>query len=200
MLAVVYRSCGTAYRFHLQELRSGTDRPSHSFGKWLQTYTGHHPRRVESSTAPRRKSEIAFYGATGGGEDYVVGIATRLSAGRSWARIPVGTKDLLYPEKRPVRIWGVYRVLSREKISRSVNLAIHLHPVPKSRISGAMLLLPYTPSWRGQWQLYCFCLTFVHRVLTLALADKKRYLSADGFLSTLITLCGTVYCVCNFLW
>lgn len=80
---------------------------------------------------------------------------------------------IFFTQKRPVRIWGGYRFLSREKSSRSVNLAIHLHPVPRSRISGAMLLLPYMPSWRGQWQLYCFCLTCVHSVLTLTLADKN---------------------------
>jgi len=79
-----------------------------------------------------------------------------------------------------------------------VNVTIHLHSVPRSRISGAMLLLPYTPSWRGQWQLYCFCLTFVHSVLTLSDTDKKRYLSADGSLSTFIPLCGSGYCFLNF--
>jgi len=45
----------------------GPDRPSHRFGKRLQTCTGHHPRRVESSTAPRRKSEISLSGSRGGG-------------------------------------------------------------------------------------------------------------------------------------
>ena len=34
-----------------------------------------------------------------------------------------------------------------------VKLIIHLHPVSRLRMTGVILLLPYTPSWRAERQL-----------------------------------------------
>jgi len=42
------------------------------------------------------------------------------------------------------------RAASRGLSGRGVELTINLHLVPRLRMSGAIPLLPYMPSWRGQ--------------------------------------------------
>ena len=59
--------------------------------------------------------------------------------------------------KRPDRLWGPFSLLfngywiSLLGLQRpAVKLSTHLHLVPSLRMSGAILLLPYMPSWRGE--------------------------------------------------
>ena len=58
-------------------------------------------------------------------------------------------------------IQWVQRVLSPGVSSRGVKRTIRVHPVPRLRLSGALLYYTYVPSWRIQGQHY---FTFVLRL------------------------------------
>ena len=48
--------------------------------------------------------------------------------------------------------------LSQGQSGRGVKLTTHVHLVAKLRMSGGVPLVPYTPSWRGQGQIYIYLL------------------------------------------
>jgi hypothetical protein len=94
-------------------------------------------------------------------------MATRLRAGRSCVKIPVGARDLslrnvqtgagAHPAPFSVGAWA----FSRSSTSRGLNLTTHLHQVSRLRTSGAVPLLPRMPSCSGHGQLLtakCACI------------------------------------------
>ena len=74
-----------------------------------------------------------------------VGIVTRLRAGRSGVRIPVGARLFFSSPERPDLLWGPSSLLfAWGKNVRGVSLTSHLHLVPKFRLSGAVPPLVYS--------------------------------------------------------
>ena len=43
-----------------------------------------------------------------------------------------------------------------------MRVTTHVHPVPRIRMCGAIPLLPYIPSWLGQWEVYCNFSSLTH--------------------------------------
>jgi hypothetical protein len=92
------------------------------------------------------------------------GITTRLRAGRSGVRILADTRHSFLATRRdrlcrpPSVPSNGYRGPFPSVKRRSVNLNTHRHLAPRLKISGAIPLLPYTPSWRTQGQLYFYCI------------------------------------------
>ena len=167
MLVAVYRSCGTAWRSHLQDFNSGSDRPSPNVRR-LQSCPGHNPRREKSSTALRRNSEIMLYEATGvgRGEDSELGFEwTVLSSNSVMGKrfsVPrnVQSGSGAYPKGTEFCLWI--------KAVGAWTLSFTSIQYRGQELEELCLHSPHTLSWRGQWQLYCFCLTFIHKVLKLS--------------------------------
>jgi hypothetical protein len=71
------------------------------------------------------------------------------SPGRSW--------EFFSSPPDPDLLWDPSNLLSKGtrdsfvggKAARGVKLTTHFHPLPRSRMRGAILPLPNTPSWRG---------------------------------------------------
>ena len=91
-------------------------------------------KQFENSTENRYCSSVSS----------AVGTANRLRAVKSGVRIQVGTRDFLFCRMFRLALEPGYR----GKSGRSVKLTIHLHPVPRLGMSGAM------PTWRGQGKIY----------------------------------------------
>ena len=83
-----------------------------------------------------------------GSANSVKGIATRLQAGLSGMRMPVGTRDFLFP-KMPRQLWGspshlLIRVPCFVSAGTLVKLNAHFYLEPKLEMSGSLpLLLQY---------------------------------------------------------
>jgi hypothetical protein len=108
---------------------------------------------------------------------YTASIVTGLQAGRAGGgggSIPGGSKSFISSPKRPDRIrrppsllFSGYRRFILGVKRPGHKLTTYLHIVPRLRMSGAIPLLPYMPSWHGQGQLYPYHFTAVAPLLTL---------------------------------
>jgi hypothetical protein len=80
----------------------------------------------------------------------VIGIVTRLRAGRSVICVPAGAREFslqkIIPALGPTQP-SIQWVLSRRFCDRSVMLTTDRHLAAGLRMSGALPLLPYMPSW-----------------------------------------------------
>jgi len=92
-----------------------------------------------------------------GSRDSVIGTQTMRKVGNSGVHIQVGARD--FCPKRPQRLWGPtsprfngYWVISRRQNAQGEKLTMHLHLVPKLRISGAIPPLPLHVfmAWEGK--------------------------------------------------
>jgi hypothetical protein len=90
----------------------------------------------------------------------VVGIEAKLLPGRSGGRIPVGARDFLFSKTCWPALWPTQPPTQWQLDffpggkATGVGLTYHLHVVPRLLMSGAIPLLPYTPSRHGQRNLY----------------------------------------------
>ena len=85
------------------------------------------------------------------------------------AQIPVGTRDFsLSPPKRTGRLWGTPSVY-RGSFPGSM-MTTHVCHVQRLRMSGAIPLLPYTPSWLAH--------TLINAALCLA--DRTQHVHSSG--------------------
>jgi hypothetical protein len=96
-----------------------------------------------------------------------LGIATRLRGWTGRARIPAQARDFLFLKTvqtgsgaHPASYSMGTRVLSQESGSQGIKLTIHLHLVPRFRMSGAITLLLYAIMlWTGIMLLFFLIFT-----------------------------------------
>jgi hypothetical protein len=87
-------------------------------------------------------------------------LLTRLRAGRIGVRIPVRIRGFSVHQNFQTgrEVYPAACSVGTEVPSRLVHEVKHFHLVSRLRMSGAMPLLPYTPSWRGLWHLHLYCI------------------------------------------
>lgn len=117
-------------------------------------------------------------------QDGVVTVVTGLWAGISAVRIPGGARDIsLFKKSRPTLVHPQTSIQRAQSFfswgGRGVKMTTHLHPQPRLRTSGAIPLLPYTSSRRGEGRLEITAYTHVSLVSSLYSEDndvKKLWL------------------------
>ena len=81
-------------------------------------------------------------------------IANRVRAGISEVRNPAGARKFFSPSKLSTRLLSP-PTMGNEVLGRVVNFTTHLHPVPRSRINGAITLFPlYAFRNRGNFSFF----------------------------------------------
>ena len=96
-------------------------------------------------------------------QDSIVSVVTGLQAGwlRNHGSIP-GRDKRFFSSNRTDQLWGPPNLLINEKqgllpqskVARGMKLTSHLQVVPRVRMCGAVLLLPFAPLWHAQEQVY----------------------------------------------